>query len=411
MRIRYLSVALGWTVVAVAAAGSDPKSLAVPPEKLALAKELVRKLDDDDVDVREKASADLKAMDRLALPALVEVMKGTPSNEVSLRVEKLLPGARKKDFDARAKVFLADNDRKFDHDLLGWSELKKAAGDTPEARMLFADILTDDECREVLLSAVSVIRTEQEKFEKRWEVKVKGWRKAGRELPHQKLKGDEPIHFLAAGWLGDLLAERDYRCDFRHHVMGVYLTTAEGELAKAGKGKYGRVFIKLARAWIEAQTQFYGLREADTVCREMKFEESLRLRCHERLVGLGLVGLMSLGELARTGDRKYLPTLTKFFDQDYVQNRDPTGEQKVPEIQTRDMALAFCVELTGQDVAEYGFSVQWDTKKQPAMKYISNNYFFRSDKEKTAEQKREAAFKKWAEWEKANPLPAVKDKK
>jgi hypothetical protein len=413
MRTRYLAVAIVYTGFVAAAVGSDPKTLAVPPEKLTLAQELVRKMDDDDVDVRDKASADLKAMGRLALPALIEVMKGMPSNEVSVRVERLLPPARKDDFDARARVFLADKVRQFDHDLPGWAELKKAAGDTPESRTLFTDILADDECREVLLNAFDTTPEGRKKFEKRWEVKMRGWLAARRQQNRlELLEGDEPIQFMLAGWMGDLLAGRDdYRSDFRMPVVDAYLKTAEGRLAKAGEGKYGGAVVKLGRAWIDAQTQYYGLKDADWLCRSMKFEESLRLRCHERLIDLGLVGVMSLGDLARSGEKKYLPKLTKFFNEEQELFPDPTGQSKIPPIQVRDMALAFAVELTGQDVAEYGFTVQADTKKKPGMKYISNNYFFRADKEKTAEQKREAAFKKWAEWEKANPLPDPKDKK
>ncbi len=390
----------------------DPKSLAVPPEKHALAKELVRKLDDDDVDVRDKASADLKAMGRLALPSLLEATKGTPSNEVVLRVEKLLPAARKEDFDARAQLFLADKERKFEHDLVGWTELKKAAGDTPESRTLFTDILADDECREVLLAAFDTTPEGRKTFEKRWEVKVRGWLAARRQQNRTDwIKADEPIQFLVAGWLGDLLAGRDYLSYFRHMATDQYLKTDEGRLAKAGEGKYGGAVVKLARYWIDGQTQFYGLQQAESTCRLFKFEESLRLRCHERLIDLGLVGVMSLGDLAGSGQKKYLLTLTKFFTEEHVLNPDPIDQAKIPAIQVRDMALAYAIELTGQEVAEYGFSVQADTKKKPGMKYISNNYFFRTDKERTAEQKREAAFKKWADWEKANPPPAAKDKK
>ena len=51
---------------------------------------LIAKLDDDDFDVREKASAELAKLGRTAGPALRKALEASPSPEVRKRVEALL---------------------------------------------------------------------------------------------------------------------------------------------------------------------------------------------------------------------------------------------------------------------------------------------------------------------------------
>ncbi|MFW1898084.1 hypothetical protein, partial [Acinetobacter sp. ULE_I075] len=84
-----------------------PKTLDVPAEKTAAAKKLVAKLDDDDILVRDKATRELKAMGRDALPAMLAALKAKPADRVEDRLAELMPPARKADFDLRYPLFLA----------------------------------------------------------------------------------------------------------------------------------------------------------------------------------------------------------------------------------------------------------------------------------------------------------------
>jgi len=68
-----------------------------------------------------------------------------------------------------------------------------------------------------------------------------------------------------------------------------------------------------------------------------------------------------------------------------------------------------CISLSGQDPTEYGFTPQLKTKATDNMRYDPHTYHFEAGDGKTADDKRKAAFAKWAEWEKANP-DAIKAK-
>jgi hypothetical protein len=387
----------------------DPKVLAVPADQTARAQELVRRLDDDDVDVRDRASADLKAMGRLAIPALVEAMKGKPSNEMTLRVERLLPAARKDDFDTRYPVFLQDTDGKYDHSFLGWDELKKAAGDTPEARKLFTAILTDNESRAMLMAALAPSLDERKAFEKRWTTKWMAWLKKGGG-------GDPnwPVEWNAAALLADLVYGRDYYDGTRvMSVRGCLQRTDEGKLAVQEKGKYGKAVRALIRYWVGGQMGSNGMFDASELVTHLKFDHPTRLDLFEKLLVMpeNRRRVHVMEELARTKDVKYVAHFKKLFDNTEDQHKGGViGNDGTPwVIEHRDTALAMCLLLTQQKHEDYGFTVLRSNTNDP---YWTDRYQFRSDKGgATAEEKREAAFKKWAEWEKTNPLPSPKDKK
>jgi hypothetical protein len=401
-----------WVIVSlsatVAAEPKDPKTLDVPAEKTAVAKALVANLDDDDVTVRDKASADLKAMGREALPAMLAAVTGKPSNEVVNRLEKLLPAARKADFDARYPLFLADTDRMFDHDLLGWNELKAGVKDTKESRRLMADILRDEQCREMLLLAFDP--AERKAFEGRWEAKLLEWSASNAKTIGVKPQPGDPIHWMPAALLADLLHARDYRDDSRGAVMVHFSETDEGKLAVAGKGRYGEAVRGFVRNWIDRQTEQFGLAEAAYLAMTLKLDPSVRWACEERRFELfvrdGLVGNDSFSQLASTRDPKYIASFRRLFESEAVlmAARDGTeGQGKLPEILLRDGALAVCIALSGQDPTEYGFSALASADAKSDLRYYPYNYYFEAADGKTAADKRKAAFKKWAEWEKANP--------
>ena len=112
--------------LAVPAAGSspDPKRLAVPPEDMLKAQELVRQLGSDDFPVRESAHDRLAKMGRLAKPALGTALASNPDPEVRSRCRELMPRAAAADLKARLATFLADTDGKFEHDLSRWNEFQ-----------------------------------------------------------------------------------------------------------------------------------------------------------------------------------------------------------------------------------------------------------------------------------------------
>ena len=72
-------------------------------------------------------------------------------------------------------------------------------------------------------------------------------------------------------------------------------------------------------------------------------------------------------------------------------------------LEVRDAALSMCIALSGQDPTDYGFSAEIAADAKSDLRYDTYNYYFEDGDGKTADEKRKAAFEKWAEWEKANP--------
>lgn len=395
--------------VVVRAAEPDPKGLAVPADQTAKAKAAVVRLDDDDIDVRDQASKELVGMGRLALPTLRAALKAKPSNEVQIRIEKLLPAARKDDFTARYPVFVADQDRKYDHDLPGWNELKAAAGDTPETRKLFANILAKKERRNVLLGAFDTDAAGRKAFEGHW---TRKWQNRYADVPANRRDEyytgyttvRESVEYLAAGLVADLVYDRDYWEQSSHYTMvKELLKVKDREAILAGKGEYKDALTRLTVRWVETRTDPRTVRDAEQICVQMKLGEGLRRQCLERSCEIAVAGgpLMAgtLGHLAQTGDRKYIATVRQFFHDESDLTAGLTGD-KLPEVQQRDVALVYAILLSGQKPKDYGFDLQLD---KDDLKYYDLNYRFLTEKGRTATEKRAAAFQKWAEWEKANP--------
>ena len=141
-RLRAVLLVCG-VCAAVPASGAspDPKSLSVPAEELSKARELVRRLGNENYRDREDASAELAKMGRLARQALIEGATTETDPEIRARSARLLPKADADDLKARIDTFLEDKDAKFDHDLPGLKSFRKSVGGTPKARELYVEML------------------------------------------------------------------------------------------------------------------------------------------------------------------------------------------------------------------------------------------------------------------------------
>src|SRR5580765_3323000 len=118
----------------------DPKVLAIPPQELSKARELIKRLGSEVYRDREEAHAELSKMGRLARPALVEAAASDADPEVRYRCSRLLPKAGADELKARLDTFLADTDSKYDHDLPGLKQFRKSVGTNKEARDLFVEV-------------------------------------------------------------------------------------------------------------------------------------------------------------------------------------------------------------------------------------------------------------------------------
>ena len=394
--------------VHLAGGSGNPRMLAVLPETTKQVRVLVRQLDDDDVDVRNRASEALDKFGRLALPVLLDTLRKSPSSEVELRIEKLLPTARVADFNARYLFFVADQKKRYEHDLPGWNELKKATKDTPESRKLFAAILSDGECRNMLVGAFATDTEGRKAFEKRRQDKFLKWLNGW----NANTDPNWSVEWNIASLLADLIYVRDYADDIRFMSLRGCLQAKENIDLAVGKGKYGDVPLKFLLRWCAEQKQPHGLYVAMELCPVLKLDESVRLGYLERLLSMPNNPRRgaNLDQLATFGGPKTIHAIRKMFDDESDRYNggilENDGSPRL--VQWRDSALAICVALTEQDPKAYGFTV---ANSKASLRLWSDNYVFHTTKESTAEEKRTAAFRKWAEWEKANPKAIPPDDK
>jgi hypothetical protein len=142
IRLRAVLLACGVLAAApLSAASPDPKALAVPPEELSKARELVRRLGSESYREREEAQAALAKMGRLARLPLAAAVLGDPDPEVRLRASRVLPRASADELKARVETFLADTAGKYEHDLPGLKTFRRALGGDEKARALYAEVL------------------------------------------------------------------------------------------------------------------------------------------------------------------------------------------------------------------------------------------------------------------------------
>ncbi|MDY3562492.1 hypothetical protein R5W23_003958 [Gemmata sp. JC673] len=122
-------------------ASPDPKDLAVAPEELSKARELVRRLGSESYRDREEATNALAKMGRLARQVLAEAASAETDPEIRTRALRLLPKSEADDLQARIETFLADKDSKFEHNLPGLKTFRATLGTSAGARALYVDIL------------------------------------------------------------------------------------------------------------------------------------------------------------------------------------------------------------------------------------------------------------------------------
>ncbi|MGL6095065.1 MAG: hypothetical protein ACRC7O_04595, partial [Fimbriiglobus sp.] len=134
----------------VAFAAPPPPSLAISAADRDRADGFVKLLRSPDFRDRDRGTRELRAMGRLALPTLKAAVDD-PDAEVRGRVVSLVPAAEAADIAARAATFLADPDEKFEHGLPGWTVYQAAAGDTPAARELFAELFQSPANRDLMI--------------------------------------------------------------------------------------------------------------------------------------------------------------------------------------------------------------------------------------------------------------------
>lgn len=408
------AVVIGFASPALAAApekpSPDPKSLAVPPEELSKARELVQKLGSETFTDREIAERELAAMGRNARAALLDGVNLDPDPEIRARCRVLLPKATAEEMKARLDSFLADAEGKYEHDLPGWHKLRatvrgewKILGWTytarPDAdkaaRELFIEFMKASGGRK-MLAAVDGERVELAQL-------VAARKTELYQMKYPRVSGIAPRNptdaEVAVVMFGDAVGGP--RNAARNTLFTNVLTTSG--IANTARGTDDRSVAMRAvlNAWFDTRTEAYEMYSAMTLANNAQNNDAAG-RLASRLMGAagapGIYKGQALATLVRLKQNDQMPNIEKAFTDTSVLTttiKVVNGMQVRQSIEVRDAALAAAVIMTGQNPDDYGF----DGFPKGGIGTNTFSYTWA----KISDEKRKEAFEKWKTWREKNP--------
>lgn len=341
--------------VAVPAAPPDPRSLELSRGDRLRAAALVANLGHADFRTRAAAHHGLRRMGRRALPALAAGARHADP-EIRFRCELLLPRAEAEDFNARLAVFLADAAGRYEHDLPGWKEFRKLAGNAAAARSLFAELLQSEPNR----CLIAALRKERNELSRRVQARRQELYAAMYPRGRGRASFDERYEPTLADAAGVLFCEAvlgDEGANRTRRAATAYLLVSRSDFRQALESdRYGRVARKLLVGWLDSRDTAYGLSQAMMIAE--RFDLPGAAKYAARLLAVKPSSpqqrTTAIGILVQAGDKGSLAVLRKLFgDEDLVQGAARGREA----IQVRDVALAAALLLTGRDPADFGLRV------------------------------------------------------
>lgn len=413
-----LWAALLAAVVAGAGRADDPPAAPdIPTELQAKAQLLVRQLGSPSYQAREDATTELIKLGRAARLALAEAVASSPDYEVRARAARLLPRAEAADLQLRIDAFVADADGKLTHDLPGWDKFREHVGSDKASRALFAEMLKSVENREVLTgvaaskrdggAAVSYRRTAL--YLAQYPGAFGGIRVAG-AMPPPKQPTIADISTVLFGETAVPAADIPRTGPFQS-ITGA--TFAQQQVSREtvnnpAANVHGEAYKRLLVKWLDTRSSPEDLTQAVYIANAFSQLKDMTpvLR---RVVSTDGVQGQSRGQalvyLVQRNKKTEHPFLKAQLKNDSVVTQvglgpNPAGNgQVVATCQLRDVALAILLTETSQNMHEYGFQMSPGTVANP----LGNpypTYAFGADED------RDRALRKWAEWEATHPIPA-----
>jgi len=406
-------------VVGLAAAGPagavspDPKDLAVPPQELSKARELVRKLGSPVFADRERAQDDLAKMGRLAKPALVEALAAEPKPEVRARSARLIPRAEAADLQARIDTFLADADLKFDHDLPAWAAFRKQVGADKAGRDLYVAMLKSQPNLDLLVAlgtsdAEGGRAVADRRVSLYLQMNPHGFGNRFGVVAPTAQPRPPTIVDVATLLLGEAtVAAKDIpRFAQFGFITGQFLQqpAAMAAINNPGGTPHAEPYKLILGRWLDTRTAADELTQIVHVTqnfRQMKETTPLLRRVVTTNGVMGYAKGQALMFLVQRNAKEEQPFLRGLLKDDTVVTavflgNNPMGGAIQASCQLRDVALAMLLTQNGQDMRAYGF--EFPQGAQPNPQNIGyGSYAF------TADEKRDAALKKWEAWEAAQP--------
>jgi hypothetical protein len=410
IRLGLVVLLAGVAAGSAGAASPNPKDLEIPNADLLRARSLIPRLGSEAFPEREHAEKELAKMGRFARPVLRTAAIEDPDPEVRQRAGRLLPKAEAAELKARTDAFLADVEGKYDHAMPGWHKFKVVMNVEPAlfglvlgtdlnraraARQLFVEMLTSKPTVDLLtevenggegLAKAAADRRMQMWLDMNPGVFANGLRAGGTSKPPS-----------LAEFTALLFAEVQLEGRSIPRAGPFFVSTSQFFHAPSvrpavqGGGPHTEAFRTILGAWFRNLTDNNELQQVAYLVTQMTIKEALPAMRKAVVSPCSPVYLkaQAVGAIAKLGGKDELPSLMKLLKDDTTiqPNRFPKMD-----LQVRDVALAMCVTVTGQDHKTYGYEIQQPLNDQ--IKYQYWTFAFRTV------EKRDEAFKKWDEWTK-----------
>ncbi len=344
---------------------------------------LIKQLGDASFKVRESAAKQLLDRGLDARDALRSALDHSDL-EIRLRADQLLVAIAQRDLNQRLSAFLDDTEGKQEHDLPAWKRFQELVGNDRDTRKYFAAMIRAETplLQAYEAGASRATSALAQRIQSLQSETIPGF---NQELPPPSLAtllfvGADPnvkIETSAGYQVFNVLNQPHAQTTF---------TTADGS----------PIARKLLIGFLQGQ-------ESNSLLARNGLLLTLRFKMDD--VGLALArkivqeksdttgtlpyALLTIGRLGGPEDRA---AIEKFLANETVCHSWHNGQVKEPIlIQVRDVALAVLVHLTKQDHKEYGFDLLRESTTTLFEVYTCG--FVQNER-------REAAFAKWAAWSK-----------
>jgi hypothetical protein len=380
-------------LLSFAAPGADGRPNDVCAADIAKARECVKQLANTKFKVRDTAEKQLIALGLASLDALKEGEKDADLH-VQERCRNLQPTIRALTLQKRIDSFLANRDGPIPENLPFAAAFLKLTADSKEARKLYADVLV---INPQMLDAIDQDKT-----------KGVGLFQAYCQEIQQQTQYVQGIDYR----------ERQ-KMITRAHVAMYFLLSSEMSADKSGRiSSYGYTFLnaptlnetlirddattapfrKLFLNWIEKEPQPYMVQRAVQIAAEARMKEALPLvlKLMNRKDLQGYTRAQTVLLLTKVGTKEHLKEVEPLLDDKSVIGNFGINN-KMGQVQMRDVGLAVCIKLSGQKMSSYPFDVMQGADDNLYMSYIYCAF--------SSEEKREEAHKQYKDWKaKGSPL-------
>jgi len=365
-------------------AGNPPVSADAMPPAAASAQidALVRELGSDKFAAREAASRELVRLGMVTQPAL-ERASQSPDAEVRLRARSVLATVIESDFQQRLEAFAADYDGAKSQSLPAWEQFSTQFGNSRLARQLFVEMQrAEPDLLEALAESPAAA---SDALNDRMRQIIDGRRESLMQL-------GTLASLLFVGAADDVRVGDD-------GCLHIYPFVVQSTYHRNNKSPlWPGILKKMVGRWIAKDTTPSMTNQNLTLAAQLEMkDEALSIASRvlaekESAMSSRQISILMIGRFGGHEDLERIEHLLKDTTScGMVQVENPPRQV---EMQIRDVALAAMLQMTGQNLREYGYhSVQ---EFGPTVYQLGTLGF--SDAEA-----RDAALKKWASWRAERP--------